>query len=133
MNKRFVQPETLLPLAGEAQEPRSSSGFYRRISIAPDVAMESQTLWSSIGWGTPATSSQVMVGTSSAQEIGVMGFTGISPVVMLTTTFLSGVMQTSKKHWAVGVGGAARLPHWQGLIRHSPQSTTIQVLSTSRS
>ena len=158
-------------MAGEVQEPTSSSGFYPRLQrflrptdllvsdtgtcllklnalrLPPGVAMESQTLWSSIGWGTPATlgcalaeqDRRVVLVTGdgghqlTAQEIGVMGFTGISPVVMLTTTFLSGVMQTSKKHWAVGVGGAARLPHWQSLIRHSPLLTIIQVLLTSRS
>ena len=30
-NERFVQPDSLLPLAGEVHEPTSSSGFYPRL------------------------------------------------------------------------------------------------------
>ena len=128
-NERFVQPDSLLPLAGEVLEPTSSSGFYPRLQrflrptdllvsdtgtcllklnalrLPPGVAMESQTLWSSIGWGTPATlgcalaeqDRRVVLVTGdgghqlTAQEIGVMGFTGISPVVIVLNNGLYGV------------------------------------------
>ena len=128
-DQRFVQPEPLLPVSGQAQEPTSSSGFYPRLQrflrptdvlvsdtgtcllklnalrLPAGVAMESQTLWSSIGWGTPAAlgcaladqDCRVVLVTGdgghqlTAQEIGVMGFTGVSPVVIVLNNGLYGV------------------------------------------
>ena len=126
---RFVQPEPLLPMTGDAHEPTSSAGFYPRLQrflrpkdllisdtgscllklnslrLPSDVAIESQTLWSSIGWATPATlgcalacnDRRVVLVTGdgahqfTAQEIGVMGFIDVSPVVIVLNNGLYGV------------------------------------------
>ena len=67
--------------------------------------MESQTLWSSIGWGTPSAlgcalaepERRVVLVTGDGahqltmQEIGVMGVTGVSPVVIVLNNGLYGV------------------------------------------
>ena len=67
--------------------------------------MESQTLWSSIGWGTPAAlgcalaepERRVVLVTGdgahqlTVQEIGVMSFTGANPVVIVLNNGLYGV------------------------------------------
>lgn len=128
-DERFVEPEPLLPVTGEAGDPTSSAGFYPRLQrflrptdllvsdtgtclltlnalrLPPGVAMESQTLWGSIGWGTPAalgcaladSDRRVVLVTGdgghqlTAQEIGVMGFTGVSPVVIVLNNGLYGV------------------------------------------
>ena len=116
-------------MAGEPEEPTSSAGFYPRLQrflqptdllvsdtgtcllklnamrLPAGVSMESQTLWASIGWGTPAAAGcaladddrRVVLVTGdgghqlTAQEIGVMGFTGVSPVVIVLNNGLYGV------------------------------------------
>ncbi len=126
---RPVQPDPILPLQGEEQQPTDSANFYPRlqnflrpndvlvsdtgtcllklnaIRLPSGVAMESQTLWSSIGWGTPAAlgcalaepERRVVLVTGdgahqlTVQEIGVMGFTQIKPVVIVLNNGLYGV------------------------------------------
>ena len=128
-DRRPVQPAPLLPLTGKAHERTDSAGFYPRlqrflrpsdllvsdtgtcllklnaIRLPDGVAMESQTLWSSIGWGTPAalgcaladpTRRVILVTGDGAhqltmQEIGVMGFTGSNTVVIVLNNGLYGV------------------------------------------
>ena len=127
--QRPVQPQPLLPLHGESDEPTGSASFYSRLQrflrpmdllvsdtgtcllqlnamrLPAGVAMESQTLWGSIGWGTPAalgcaladSERRVVLVTGdgahqlTVQEIGVMGFTGVSPVVIVLNNGLYGV------------------------------------------
>ena len=128
-DRRPVQPAPLLPLTGKAHERTDSAGFYPRlqrflrpsdllvsdtgtcllklnaIRLPDGVDMESQTLWSSIGWGTPAalgcaladpTRRVILVTGDGAhqltmQEIGVMGFTGSKTVVIVLNNGLYGV------------------------------------------
>ena len=101
--------------------------------------MESQTLWSfiaaTLGCALAEQDRRVVLVTADGwhqlktQEIGVIGFIGNSPLVMVLnnglygvevlivrlgifiTTFLSGVLRTSPKHWCVRDGGAARLSY----------------------
>ena len=127
--RRIVQPQPFLPLSGVGDQPTGSSSFYPRLQrflrptdllvsdtgtcllqlnamrLPGGVAMESQTLWSSIGWGTPAALGcalaeperrVVLVSGDGAhqltvQEIGVMGFMGIKPVVIVLNNGLYGV------------------------------------------
>jgi len=127
--RRFVQPQPLRPLSGGGDQPTGSSSFYSRLQrflrptdllvsdtgtcllqlnamrLPGGVAMESQTLWSSIGWGTPAALGcalaeperrVVLVSGDGAhqltvQEIGVMGFMGVKPVVIVLNNGLYGV------------------------------------------
>jgi len=128
-DQRPVQPSPLLPLSGEGDQPTGSANVYPRLQrflratdllvsdtgtcllqlnamrLPADVAMESQTLWSSIGWGTPAAlgcaladqGRRVVLVTGdgahqlTVQEIGVMGFTGVTPVVIVLNNGLYGV------------------------------------------
>ena len=127
--QRPVQPAPVLPLAGTADQPTDSSNFYPRlqrflrpndvlvsdtgtcllklnaIRLPAGVSMESQTLWGSIGWGTPAAlgcavaepEHRVILVTGDGahqltmQEVGVMGFTGAKPVVIVLNNGLFGV------------------------------------------
>jgi len=126
---RSVQPAELLPLSEDKDAPTSSMSFYPQlqqflrpsdllvsdtgtcllklnaIRLPAGVAMESQTLWSSIGWGTPAAlgcalaepEHRVVLVTGdgahqlTVQEIGVMSFTGVNPVVIVLNNGLYGV------------------------------------------
>ena len=128
-DRRPVQPQPLLPLSGADDQPTGSASFYPRLQrflrptdllvsdtgtcllqlnamrLPAGVAMESQTLWSSIGWGTPAALGcaladpdrrVVLVSGDGAhqltvQEIGVMGFTEVRPVVIVLNNGLYGV------------------------------------------
>ena len=127
--RRIVQPQPLLPLDGAEDQPTGSLSFYPRLQrflkptdllvsdtgtcllklnamrLPGGVAMESQTLWGSIGWGTPAALGcaladperrVVLVSGDGAhqltvQEIGVMGFMGVKPVVIVLNNGLYGV------------------------------------------
>tara|TARA_B100002052_G_C15591994_1_gene467065 strand:- start:9 stop:644 length:636 start_codon:yes stop_codon:yes gene_type:complete len=122
-------PSPQLPLASIADQPSSSESFYpllqrflrpgdllvsdtgtcllklNAMRLPGGVAMESQTLWGSIGWGTPAAlgcaladpERRVVLVTGdgahqlTAQEIGVMGFVGIQPVLIVLNNGLYGV------------------------------------------
>jgi len=126
---RAVQPDALLPLSEAMDQPTSSASFYpllqrflrpndllvsdtgtcllklNSIRLPGGVSMESQTLWSSIGWGTPSAlgcalaepEGRVVLVTGDGahqltmQEIGVMGVTGVSPVVIVLNNGLYGV------------------------------------------
>ncbi|MEB3308278.1 MAG: thiamine pyrophosphate-binding protein, partial [Cyanobacteriota bacterium] len=126
---RPVLPQPLLPLSGAGEQPTGSASFYPRLQrflqptdllvsdtgtcllqlnamrLPGGVAMESQTLWSSIGWGTPAAlgcaladpDRRVVLVTGdgahqlTVQEIGVMGFTKVRPVVIVLNNGLYGV------------------------------------------
>ena len=126
---RPTQPATQLPLSGTADQPTSSASFYPRLQqflrsrdllvsdtgtcllklnalrLPAGVAMESQTLWGSIGWGTPAAlgcalaepQRRVVLVTGDGahqltmQEIGVMGYTGVNPVLIVLNNGLFGV------------------------------------------
>ena len=128
-DERPIQPEALLPQTEHAEQPTTSTSFYPQLQrflrphdvlvsdtgtcllklnamrLPADVAMESQTLWGSIGWGTPAALGCALADPSrrvvlvsgdgghqlTAQEIGVMGFTGVSPVVIVLNNGLYGV------------------------------------------
>lgn len=128
-DRRFIQPAPLLPLSGAADQRTDSAVFYPRlqqflrstdllisdtgtcllklnaIRLPAGVSMESQTLWGSIGWGTPAAlgcalaepDRRVVLVTGdgahqlTAQEIGVMGFTGVNPVVIVLNNGLHGI------------------------------------------
>ena len=127
--QRPVQPEPLLPMRGEGDQPTGSASFYGRLQrflrptdllvtdtgtcmlklnamrLPDGVAIESQTLWGSIGWATPAalgcaladSERRVVLVTGdgahqlTVQEIGVMGFTGAKPVVIVLNNGLYGV------------------------------------------
>ena len=127
--RRPVRPDSLLPVTGRPDQPTDSANFYPRlqrflrpndvlvsdtgtcllklnaIRLPAGVSMESQTLWSSIGWGTPASLGcaiaepnrrVVLVSGDGAhqltmQEVGVMGFTGAKPVVIVLNNGLYGV------------------------------------------
>jgi indolepyruvate decarboxylase len=127
--QRPVQPTPFLPLSGVADQRTDSAVFYPRlqqflrpndllvsdtgtcllklnaIRLPGGVSMESQTLWGSIGWGTPAAlgcalaepERRVVLVTGdgahqlTAQEIGVMGFTGVNPVVIVLNNGLHGI------------------------------------------
>ena len=126
---RVVKPDGLLPFSEAMDQPSSSASFYpllqqflrptdllvsdtgtcllklNSIRLPGGVSMESQTLWSSIGWGTPSAlgcalaepERRVVLVTGDGahqltmQEIGVMGFTGVSPVVIVLNNGLYGV------------------------------------------
>ena len=126
---RLVCPDPILPLQGEQHQPTDSSSFYPRlqrflrpndvlvsdtgtcllklnaIRLPSGVDMESQTLWSSIGWGTPAAlgcaladpERRVVLVTGdgahqlTVQEVGVMGFMQIKAVVIVLNNGLYGV------------------------------------------
>ena len=127
--RRPVRPDSLLPVAGTPDQPTDSANFYPRlqrflrpndvlvsdtgtcllklnaIRLPAGVSMESQTLWSSIGWGTPASlgcaiaepNHRVVLVTGDGahqltmQEVGVMGFTEAKPVVIVLNNGLYGV------------------------------------------
>ncbi|AII49742.1 indolepyruvate decarboxylase [Synechococcus sp. KORDI-52] len=128
-DQRVVQPAALLPLSEAMDQPTDSASFYpllqrflrptdllvsdtgtcllklNSIRLPAGVAMESQTLWSSIGWGTPSAlgcalaepERRVVLVTGDGahqltmQEIGVMGFTDVKPVVIVLNNGLYGV------------------------------------------
>ena len=128
-DQRVVQPAALLPVSEAMDQPTDSASFYpllqrflrptdllvsdtgtcllklNSIRLPAGVAMESQTLWSSIGWGTPSAlgcalaepERRVVLVTGDGahqltmQEIGVMGFTDVKPVVIVLNNGLYGV------------------------------------------
>lgn len=119
----------LLPMTGSTTDPTNSAVFYPRLQrmlkkgdvvvietgtcmmhlnpmLLPDgVGSESQTLWGSIGWATPAalgiamanrTGRTILVtGDGSHQltmnEIGVMGRYGIKPIIFVLNNRLYGI------------------------------------------
>lgn len=127
---RLPQPEkTLTDLAGAPGDRLGAASFYPRLqrllrqgdvlvietgtasAILPKlllpagVSCESQTLWGSIGWATPATLGVAMADLSrravlvtgdgahqlTANEIGVMGRYGIKPLIFVLNNGIYGV------------------------------------------
>jgi indolepyruvate decarboxylase len=119
----------LIPMVGEPTEPTSSSNFYPRLQrilkpgdvlvvetgtcimhttpmVLPDgVGFQTQTLWGSIGWATPAAEGVCMANKKgrtilvtgdgshqlTANEIGVMGRFGIKPIIFVLNNNIFGV------------------------------------------
>jgi indolepyruvate decarboxylase len=120
---------TTIPLVGAPAEPTSSSNFYPRLQrilksgdvlvvetgtcimyatpmLLPDgVGFQTQTLWGSIGWATPAAQGVCMANKSgrtilvtgdgshqlTANELGVMGRYGIKPIIFVLNNNIFGV------------------------------------------
>lgn len=117
-----------LPIAGSAEDPISSSAFYPRLKqmlkpgdvvvaetgtcltymtpwkLPEGVGFQSQTLWGSIGWATPAALGVSMANTGrtilvtgdgshqlTANEIGVMGRYGVNPIIFVLSNSIFGV------------------------------------------
>jgi indolepyruvate decarboxylase len=122
-------PKTLQPLTGEGDDPLSANTFYPRLQrmlragdtlvaetgtcmlhmaklrLPDGVGYQSQTLWGSIGWATPAAMGVAMADLGkrtilvtgdgshqlTANEIGVMGRYGIKPVIFVLNNGLYGI------------------------------------------
>lgn len=120
---------TSMPLVGGPAEPTSSSNFYPRLQrilksgdvlvvetgtcimyttpmLLPDgVGFQTQTLWGSIGWATPAAEGVCMANKNgrtilvtgdgshqlTANELGVMGRYGIKPIIFVLNNNIFGV------------------------------------------
>ncbi len=125
---RRSQPK-LLPMSGSGHDPIGSNSFYPRLQrflrpgdtlvaetgtcslhlgkiwLPENVGFESQLLWGSIGWATPAAlgvalaepkrRTILVTGDGSHQltatEIGVMGRYGINPIIILLNNGLYGI------------------------------------------
>lgn len=121
--------KALLPLTGQPTDLTSSDNFYPRLQrilksgdvlvvetgtcitkttpmFLPDgVGFQTQTLWGSIGWATPAAEGICMANTKgrtilvtgdgshqlTANEIGVMGRYGIKPIIFVLNNSIFGV------------------------------------------
>lgn len=121
--------QTVLPLVGAPGDPTSSANFYPRLQqmlkpgdilvtetgtcltyttpmLLPDsVGFQTQTLWGSIGWATPATEGVCMANQQgrtilvtgdgshqlTANEMGVMGRYGIKPIIFVLNNGIYGV------------------------------------------
>lgn len=98
--QRFLNPSDLLVVdAGTCQLQ------IKALRLPADVAFESQTLWGSIGWATLAAlgcdlgdpNRRVVMVTGdgghqlTAQDIGVMGFVGSNPVVIVLNNGIYGI------------------------------------------
>ncbi len=121
--------QSIMPLAGVSTDPTSSVNFYPRLQrmlkagdvlvvetgtcvmhttpmLLPEgVGFQTQTLWGSIGWATPAAEGVCMANTKgrtilvtgdgshqlTANEIGVMGRYGIKPIIFVLHNDLFGV------------------------------------------
>ena len=121
--------QSLMPLVGAPTDPISSDTFYPRLQgilksgdvlvvetgtcvmhatpmLLPDgVGFQTQTLWGSIGWATPAAEGICMANKKgrtilvtgdgshqlTANEIGVMGRYGIKPIIFVLNNNIFGV------------------------------------------
>ena len=124
-----VPSQALLPLAGASTDPTCSDNFYPRLQrllksgdvlvvetgtcvihttpmLLPEgVGFQTQTLWGSIGWATPAAEGVCMANQKgrtilvtgdgshqlTANEIGVMGRYGIQPIIFVLNNNIFGV------------------------------------------
>lgn len=120
---------SLLPITGSPSDPTSSANFYPRLQkmlrsgdvlvaetgtcmlymspmLLPEgVGFQTQALWGSIGWATPATEGVCMANKNgrtivvtgdgshqlTANEIGTMGRYGIKPIIFVLNNALYGV------------------------------------------
>lgn len=118
-----------LPMVGKANDPTNSANFYPRLQnmlktgdilvaetgtcmmfmtpmLLPEgVGFQTQTLWGSIGWATPAAEGICMANKAgrtivvtgdgshqlTANEIGVMGRYGIKPIIFVLNNAVYGV------------------------------------------
>ncbi|MCX7223300.1 MAG: thiamine pyrophosphate-binding protein [Burkholderiales bacterium] len=121
--------QAVMPIVGAATDPTSSDNFYPRLQsmlksgdvlvvetgtcimhttpmLLPDgVGFQTQTLWGSIGWATPAAEGVCMANKKgrtilvtgdgshqlTANEIGVMGRYGIKPIIFVLNNNIFGV------------------------------------------
>ncbi len=121
--------QSVMPIVGAATDPTSSDNFYPRLQsmlksgdvlvvetgtcimhttpmLLPDgVGFQTQTLWGSIGWATPAAEGVCMANKRgrtilvtgdgshqlTANEIGVMGRYGIKPIIFVLNNNIFGV------------------------------------------
>lgn len=124
-----VGSKSILPLLGSSTDPTCSDNFYPRLQrllksgdvlvvetgtcvlhttpmLLPDgVGFQTQTLWGSIGWATPAAEGICMANKHgrtilvtgdgshqlTANEIGVMGRYGIKPIIFVLNNNIFGV------------------------------------------
>jgi indolepyruvate decarboxylase len=124
-----ANPQAQIPLVGAPTDPTSSDNFYPRLQkmlrsgdvlvvetgtcimhttpmTLPDgVGFQTQTLWGSIGWATPAAEGVCMANKKgrtilvtgdgshqlTANEIGVMGRYGIKPIIFVLNNNIFGV------------------------------------------
>jgi len=125
----FSSSQAVLPMVGEPSAPTASTNVYPRIQkmlrpgdvyvvetgsctihstpmLLPEgVGFQTQTLWGSIGWATPAAMGICMANKTgrtilitgdgshqlTANEIGVMGRYGIKPIIFVLNNGLYGV------------------------------------------
>jgi indolepyruvate decarboxylase len=125
----FSAAQAYLPMVGESSEPTASANVYPRIQkmlkpgdvyvvetgsctihstpmLLPEgVGFQTQTLWGSIGWATPAAMGICMANKNgrtilitgdgshqlTANEIGVMGRYGIKPIIFVLNNGAYGV------------------------------------------
>jgi indolepyruvate decarboxylase len=122
--------QAVMPIVGAATDPTSSDNFYPRLQsmlksgdvlvvetgtcimhttpmLLPEgVGFQTQTLWGSIGWATPAAAEGVCMANKkgrtilvtgdgshqlTANEIGVMGRYGIKPIIFVLNNNIFGV------------------------------------------
>ena len=124
-----TSPHSVMPLIGAPTDPTSSANLYPRIQrmlksgdvlvvetgtcvlyttpmYLPDgVGFQTQTLWGSIGWATPAAEGVCMANKKgrtilitgdgshqlTANEIGVMGRYGLKPIIFVLNNAIYGV------------------------------------------
>lgn len=128
-NLSVKSSQSVMPIVGAATDPTSSDNFYPRLQsllksgdvlvvetgtcimhttpmLLPDgVGFQTQTLWGSIGWATPAAEGVCMANNKgrtilvtgdgshqlTANEIGVMGRYGIKPIIFVLNNNIFGV------------------------------------------
>lgn len=128
-NLSVKSSQSVMPIVGAATDPTSSDNFYPRLQsllksgdvlvvetgtcimhttpmLLPDgVGFQTQTLWGSIGWATPAAEGVCMANKKgrtilvtgdgshqlTANEIGVMGRYGIKPIIFVLNNNIFGV------------------------------------------
>ncbi len=128
-NLSIKSSQSVMPIVGAATDPTSSDNFYPRLQsllksgdvlvvetgtcimhttpmLLPDgVGFQTQTLWGSIGWATPAAEGVCMANKKgrtilvtgdgshqlTANEIGVMGRYGIKPIIFVLNNNIFGV------------------------------------------
>jgi indolepyruvate decarboxylase len=128
-NLSVKSSQPVMPIVGAATDPTSSDNFYPRLQsllksgdvlvvetgtcimyttpmLLPDgVGFQTQTLWGSIGWATPAAEGVCMANKKgrtilvtgdgshqlTANEIGVMGRYGIKPIIFVLNNNIFGV------------------------------------------
>lgn len=167
---RALKPSGPLPLVGQPPQPLTSDRLYPRLQrflqaddllvvdtgtcllrcnalqLPGGVAMESQTLWGSIGWATPAAlgcaladpGRRVVLVTGdgahqlTVQELGVMGLCGINPVVIVINNGLYGIeaviSETGHTYNLLPPWQYSRLPEAMGCAWWTGRAATVAEL-----